>query len=287
MGLRTESHSFSTPSFTTRDGDTNTRELWMTAKRYTMGASAANPAGVTLLFTHCVGSHKEEWEVVIEILFRLNAGQDPAYQIREAWSFDRQNHGDAAVLNREKLDAQGVSLYEWSAALSAFVKSPYMAGHHMVAIGHSAGSTAWVLTTIGSFSDDKNLPYVAMIPVESTMVKQSVFESELEERMSYMDLVVNATKARRDRWSSRQEAYAYFKKRFPWSMWDDRSIQLLVDHGLCDAPNGQGVQLKCPKEQEAVSYPDTKPHFEGDTQLGKISRSVPIHIIWGERIEFM
>jgi hypothetical protein len=54
-----------------------------------------------------------------------------------------------------------------------------------------------VLTTIGSFSDDQNLPYVAMIPVESTMVKQSVFESELEERMSYMDLVVNATKARR------------------------------------------------------------------------------------------
>jgi hypothetical protein len=47
------------------------------------------------------------------------------------------------------------------------------------------------------------------------------------------------------------------------------------------------VELKWTKEQEAASYPDTIPHFVSAIQLAEISDTIPIHIIWGERIEFM
>ncbi|TFK18657.1 alpha/beta-hydrolase [Coprinopsis marcescibilis] len=290
MSVRVENYAFQTPKTASRaeGGSSNMDDLWMTAKRYTKGESSKNKKGLTLLFTHCNGAFKEEWEIVIELLFRLNETAGEAFQIREAWTFDRQNHGDAAVLNSRVLGSRpgGVSLYEWSAALVAFVRSPHMEGHRMVVVGHSAGSTAWALTT--KEFPKRQIPYVAIIAVESTIVNRAVFERDLEERMQHMDFVVNATQTRRDRWSSPQEAFKYFSKRLPWSVWDPRSIQLLVDYGLQSLPNhADGVTLKCPKEQEAISYPDKEPHFESDTQLGEISRSVPVHIIWGERIEFI
>jgi hypothetical protein len=46
---------------------------------------------------------KEQWEPVIEYLFEAQAAQDAPHRIREAWAFDWQNHGDAAVLNRAAL----------------------------------------------------------------------------------------------------------------------------------------------------------------------------------------
>lgn len=46
---------------------------------------------------------KEQWEPVIEYLFEAQAAKEAAHRIREAWAFDWQNHGDAAVLNREAL----------------------------------------------------------------------------------------------------------------------------------------------------------------------------------------
>lgn len=50
-------------------------------------------------------SDKEQWEPVIENLFILQQKKmDRAHRIREAWSFDWQNHGDAAVLNRQLLN---------------------------------------------------------------------------------------------------------------------------------------------------------------------------------------
>lgn len=42
---------------------------------------------------------KEQWEPVIQRLFQLQETEAELHRIREAWSFDWQSHGDAAVLN--------------------------------------------------------------------------------------------------------------------------------------------------------------------------------------------
>jgi len=104
-----ETHVFDAPS-----------HLKIVAKRYTMASSTNDGRGLTLLFTHCIGARtcfssfstflmkervvdKEQWEPVIQHLFKSQSSKDNGYRIREAWSFDWQNHGDAAILNREVL----------------------------------------------------------------------------------------------------------------------------------------------------------------------------------------
>lgn len=262
------------------------QSLKMTGKRYTTSFSEHDVDGLTLLFTHCVGAHKEQWEPVIENLFTLQQKMDKAHRIREAWSFDWQNHGDAAVLNRQLLKErpEGVSVHEWWPAIADFVRSPYMKGHRIVPLGHSAGAAAMILTTKEMLPHE--LPYVAMILIEPTMVTREVFNTQLDDRMAHMDLIVAITSARRDIWPSKEHAFEYFKTRSPWNSWDPRVLRLLTEHGLEDLPSG-GVTLKCDKKQEAISYPDVEPHFEGPIQLGRICHSLPIHIIWGGPSDFM
>lgn len=85
--------------------------------------------------------------------------------MREAWAFDWQNHGDAALLNRDLLvsnraygvcaspspiwpsylsfaNAVPLAAYEWGAAIASFLRSSRMHGKRIVAIGHSAGAGA-------------------------------------------------------------------------------------------------------------------------------------------------
>lgn len=106
---------------------------------------------------------KEQWEPIIEQTFQLQQGKARHQRVREAWSFDWQSHGDAAVLNRELLEtnrADGVcasllcvsafwvylyfvlAAYEWAEAISTFVRSPRMQGRRIVGVGHSAGAGA-------------------------------------------------------------------------------------------------------------------------------------------------
>jgi hypothetical protein len=46
---------------------------------------------------------KEQWEPVIQRLFQFQETEAEVHRIREAWSFDWQSHGDAAVLNHNVL----------------------------------------------------------------------------------------------------------------------------------------------------------------------------------------
>ena len=101
--------------------------LKITAKRYTLENSADNAEGFTLLFAHCIGSRKsgsvenhsgtdrphelkkkkdkEQWEPTISRLFHQQKHKCAVRRIREAWSFDWQNHGDAAILNQKAIES--------------------------------------------------------------------------------------------------------------------------------------------------------------------------------------
>ena len=70
--------------------------LLITANRYPF---SENPGGLTLVFAHGTGFHKEQWEPTIEDLKKL----DDTGIIREVWSIEAPNHGDSAILNEEVL----------------------------------------------------------------------------------------------------------------------------------------------------------------------------------------
>lgn len=82
--------------------------FFITAKRYKLPDTMSSYSekwldnGITLILTHCVGGHKEQWEPTLEHLLSL-LSENGGVKIREAWSIDWPNHGDAAILNEKTL----------------------------------------------------------------------------------------------------------------------------------------------------------------------------------------
>lgn len=85
--------------------------LLIKAKRYTPASSLnvgeahgsnAHVKGVTLILAHCTGGHKEIWEPTLSDLWTVISTKKD-FPIREIWSIDCPNHGEAAVLNEQTL----------------------------------------------------------------------------------------------------------------------------------------------------------------------------------------
>ncbi|KAJ7147986.1 Alpha/beta hydrolase fold-1 [Mycena filopes] len=248
--------------------------LVMTAKRYFTKQSAANVEGITLLFGHGVGAHKEIWEPVIHDIFRATNNN-----VREAWALDRQDHGDAALLNSEELARSrqdGVDSYEWSEAIAAFASSRRMQGHRIVTLSHSAGAISMVGAT--KFVKARNSPFTAMILIEPAMVA-----AELDPyKEGGIAMLTSAIRVRRDTWESRDDAFQWMNARFPWNIWDPRVLRAHIDHAFKDTPDGK-VTLKCSKVHEANAFMDKVGHFDSVDQVGRVCRTTPFHIIWGNR----
>ncbi|KAI0722373.1 hypothetical protein C8T65DRAFT_734779 [Cerioporus squamosus] len=141
--------------------------LWISANRYRPAGGAPHLEGVTLVFAHCSSGHKEQWEPVLAKLFELASCSDvlPAEcRIREAWALDAPNHGDAAALNGDILKSrQPYSIQEYASMLASFIRSSsFVRGHDIVAIGHSASTSAWS----EACSDSEPLPLRALVLVE-------------------------------------------------------------------------------------------------------------------------
>lgn len=264
----------------------------MAAKRYTTEQDTENKDGLTLLFAHCIGSHKEQWEPVISAIYSSqNTTRTPGHQrVREVWAFDWQSHGDSALLNRDVLSDEAVSVYEWASAIAVFIQSSRMKGHRIVALGHSAGAGAMMLTTLALPTMSISPPYAAIILIEPMMISQDLFYSTFDERIAAMEFAVEATRVRRDTWPSRKTAFQWMKNKFPWCNWDPRVLQLFTEYGLTlvnSNSQNEPVKLKTSKEHEALSYPDVDGHFHAPLELARVCKEVPVHIVWGEKEDFV
>jgi hypothetical protein len=77
--------------------------LLATANRYLRSDSlhSNDPDALTLVFVHATGFHKEIWEPTMEDLYSF--AERSELKIREMWSIDAPNHGEAAILNEKSL----------------------------------------------------------------------------------------------------------------------------------------------------------------------------------------
>ncbi|THU77938.1 hypothetical protein K435DRAFT_786453 [Dendrothele bispora CBS 962.96] len=119
---------------------------------------------VTLIFAHGTGFHKEHWAPCLEDLYALiseqqrqqgQEGGGQALEIREAWSIDAPNHGDAAVLNEKDLEWGFEPIFRWEdygrvihsflAGLGTGVDVDFTK-HKLVGVGHSMGAIATLLS---------------------------------------------------------------------------------------------------------------------------------------------
>lgn len=163
----------------------------------------------------------------------------------DLWLCDAQGHGDS--------DA-GERFLGWNAN-AAMVARAFRAHHpkpHVpaFAVGHSFGGVTTALMAAADPSLFQRL--VLLDPVIYTpLVAASV---ALLERTGLQGLLplVRATRRRRTRWPSRDDAFARFRGRGVFADWRDDALRAYVDHGLRE--DGEGVTLKCPTSIEATIF---------------------------------
>ncbi|KIJ64412.1 hypothetical protein HYDPIDRAFT_153916 [Hydnomerulius pinastri MD-312] len=255
----------------------------MTAKRYT--APFSEPEGLTLIFAHGINAHKEHWEPTLQQIFHNQRSGAKHHRIREAWSFDWLNHGDAAELNEERLRLRppgDVSAAEWGFAIASFVKSPYVKGHRLVALGHSAGSSAIMLST-KEFPPSR-APYIALFLCEPSMLTRELWVAHLKERDLTLRKSTEAALRRETNWGSVEEAAEYLRKIRPWNIYDPKVFDVLKAKGGRETTR---VVLKCDSVHEAMAYEDTESHFEAAEQYARICRTIPVHIVFGSKHDYI
>ncbi|KAK0193098.1 Alpha/beta hydrolase fold-1 [Armillaria mellea] len=235
----------------------------------------SNKAEYILVFAHGTGFHKEHWEVIIQRLFALALSSQ--IRILEAWAVDAQTHGASAAMNEETIEAPEFNYRLCEACANVYnslLRPTIQEGiHKLILIGHSAGASAAVLST--AFCD--HIPFHAMILVEPT-----VWPADITNIHSPMFILASKTiPRRRDFWASKDEARAYLKKRAPWSVWDNRILNIYIEYGIVPHPTKKGVSLTCTPRHEAM------PFITGDsvvplTELDKTHNIIPVHLVHGE-----
>ncbi|KAF8878112.1 Alpha/beta hydrolase fold-1 [Infundibulicybe gibba] len=259
--------------------------LLTTAKRYWKEAKSHDPEALTLIFAHGTGFHKEQWEPTIEDLYTIFGDAGGVTNIREVWSIDAPNHGDAAVLNEHALQWGYEPIFGWEeyarslhlllAGLGTGIDVDFST-HKLVAIGHSMGAVSLALA----------LTYTPAIKFGSLILCEPVtMHQRFAEGLG--EMLTNGAVNRRDIWSSREEAYRQLKGRPAWKVWDDRVLQIFVNDGMRNLPTAdypdktEGVTLKCSRKQETACYRDPLGIARTYLSLGEIATRIPIHLVYG------
>ncbi|KAI9060876.1 alpha/beta-hydrolase [Trametes sanguinea] len=246
---------------------------------------------LALVLLHAISSHKESWLPTVEHLFELQqTAPTNAFAIAEVWSLDGPNHGHAGVMNQHKLVGR-VPGPQAARAILVFLNSGLIApGSTIVAIGHSAGACIMVQST-----DDcpvSQLPFSSLIMVDPPMMTPEILQKALREGWPLVR-AIDIAKKRKDVWPSRAAAKEWLAKRWPWSRWDPRVLDLYVEHALCDLPTAahpdlqEGVTLSTTREQEAWGYGGYDDAHASLERLKELCPAIPVHSVFGGQIDMV
>ncbi|KAJ8523118.1 hypothetical protein ONZ45_g426 [Pleurotus djamor] len=260
------------------------------ANRYRARRSHRSGPGVTLLFAHALGFHKEHWGPAIRELFR--ADLESGYPvIKEAWAVDFPNHGQSAALNEDELRrrASFVSCGTCSNIFSALLYSGLIdRKDEIIFVGHSAGATVGVLSTLNHGPHE--IPYRSMILVEPMMFSQYLLATNSHVQ-KWVTGMPRACMSRKDAWPSIGAAKSWLMARAPWNAWDPRVLDMYVHAGGLSQQSpsiDEGVTLTLPKYAQSASFADVQTQHDGFEQLRNLPRSgVPIHVIFGSRPDYI
>lgn len=261
--------------------------LLVTAKRYwkTNSPYLDDPDAITLIFTHGTGFHKEQWEPTLDDLYDLLATNNGSVKVREMWSIDAPNHGEAAVLNEKALKWGYEPVFVWEEygrAIHAFLTGfgtgvdVDFSTRRLVGIGHSMGAVGFLL----SLGYSPSIKFECLILCELIIMAQRYVDK-------LSDMLVSGAVNRRDIWPSREEAYKSLKARPAWKAWDDRVLKIFVNDGMRSLPTvdypdkKEGVTLKCSRIQETACYRDNLGTSRGYLTLRSAAERYPVHMIYG------
>jgi pimeloyl-ACP methyl ester carboxylesterase len=133
-----------------------------------------------------------------------------------------------------------------------------------------------------SFGGDCLLAAAARNPelFEQIVLIEPIVEPPVGERTGFYagegpHPLAESARKRRAIFASREEARQRWSARGPFSDWDPRVLQLYLDHGLEDLPDGQ-VALKCPAEIEASVY-EAGPNFHIFSEIAQLQTKTTLY----------
>ncbi|KAK0709745.1 Alpha/beta hydrolase family-domain-containing protein [Lasiosphaeria miniovina] len=200
------------------------------------------PGDVTIIASHANGFVKELYEPLWEDLVRA-LGQR-GVRVRGIWIADVAWQGQSGIINDEHLgndpswtDHARDLLLMVNKFRSAMVRP-------LIGVGHSFGANIIV-----------NLALLHPRLLSSLVLLDPVLSHFARAGPAYGYMPMKQSAYRRDRWPSRAEAAAGFRRNAFYSTWDPRALEALIEHGLRDDGGDDGrVTLTTSKHMECFTY---------------------------------
>lgn len=209
-------------------------------------AGEVHGSGPAVLFVHANGFCKELWRPVTQ---RLGGVHTVA--------IDQRGHGESEV---------GPPPFDWwDLGRDALAWAGTLTGPRL-GVGHSSGGAALAMAEILMPGTFRRL----------VLIEPIVFPGPFAPMPTH-PLVAGALR-RRASFASRAEARAAYHRRGPFTKWGDAALDLYVEHGFRDGPDGRR-HLACSPATEAEFYRMATAHGAWD-RLGEIS--CPVTIVVGE-----
>lgn len=212
---------------------------------------------VTIIGAHANGFPKELYEPLWEELHARS--KNNGFSIRGIWIADLAQQGASGVLN-EQLLGNDPSWMDHPRDLLHLVNH-FRAEMPMpiVGIGHSLGGNMLV-----------NLSLMHPRLFHTVILLDPVIQKHASSPQG--PNIVQASTFRRDRWPSRTEAEASFRKQKFYQSWDPRVLDLWCKYGIRDTPTNlcseQGAAtLTTTKHQECMTF--LRPSWEAMSEDGK------------------
>lgn len=186
-------------------------------------------SGPALLFAHATGFHGQVWRPVATEL----AGEFRCV------TFDERGHGDSG------LPPDGV--FDWHGfARDALAVVDALGLDRPCGVGHSAGGAALVLAELSRPGTFRALyGYEPIVP--------PVADDGAPMLPSGSNPLAAGARRRREVFASRDEAFANYASKPPFSVLRSDALRAYVDYGFEDLADGS-VRLKCRGESEARTY---------------------------------
>ncbi|KAJ1301035.1 hypothetical protein OPQ81_003456 [Rhizoctonia solani] len=248
----------------------NDATMWIVANRYARDQprKGENSPATTLVLTHGTGFHKEIWETTLRYLLSSPKGQA---SVDEIWALDAANHGDSALLNENNLG----EIYEWSDHVrdilnflinflpdrveygqlernlpqvpekNAWGRQKRGFTHRIiVGIGHSFGGC-----TVAKAAIDSPKLFSSIILVDPVIYPSYVIRYYSADPLALGALI------RREHWPDREAAKSGFLGSPFFRAWHPDALADYLSYAITEEDDG--VRLKCPGFQEAVTFAES------------------------------
>ncbi len=205
--------------------------------------------GPAILFAHATGFHGWVWGP-------LAAAMAMRYH---SWSLDYRGHGDSTEPADGSFAWEGFGRDTLAVLAALDLDRPH-------GMGHSMGGAALAMAELARPGSFRSL--VLYEPV--------LFPSDAP-RPDGPFLLAEVSRRRRQRFTSRREAYDNFAAKPPLNTLAPAALRAYVDHGFADEPDGS-VVLRCDGEHEARIY-EMGPHHHTFERLGELR--LPVLVLAG------